>query len=52
MAHDLGVPAPEVGVQLPEDETEAQREAREQRMHDFVENAGTLWEELRGPGRA
>ncbi|MFD9517687.1 hypothetical protein [Streptomyces sp. NPDC059979] len=52
MAHDSGVPAPEVGVRLPEDETDAQREAREQRMLDFAENAGSLWEELRGPGRA
>ncbi|MFJ5174775.1 hypothetical protein ACIP68_13125, partial [Streptomyces griseoviridis] len=49
MAHDSGVPAPEVGVHIPDDETDAQREAREQRMYDFAEDAGKLWEDLRGP---
>ncbi len=51
MANDLGVAAPEVGVHIPHDETSAEREAREQRMHDFAASSGKLWEELRGPDR-
>ncbi|GGW68471.1 hypothetical protein GCM10010503_52300 [Streptomyces lucensis JCM 4490] len=52
MAHASGVAAPEVGVRIPNDETDAQREALEQRMYDFAfaEDAGKLWEDLRGPG--
>lgn len=49
MAHASGLAAPEVGVHVPDDETDAQKEAREQRMCDFTEDAGKLWEDLRGP---
>ncbi|MEV6679438.1 hypothetical protein AB0N09_21675 [Streptomyces erythrochromogenes] len=51
MAAASGFAAPEVGVHIPEDETDAQREAREQRMHDSVERGGKLWEELRRTDR-
>ncbi|MFJ7069865.1 hypothetical protein [Streptomyces sp. NPDC101115] len=48
MAEQAGVAAPAVGLHLPDDETDDQRQAREQRTHDFAENAGRLWEEIRG----
>lgn len=52
MARDAGMAAPEVGLHIPDDETDAQREAREHRMHDFSEASGRLWDEIRRPGKA
>ncbi|MGW3910570.1 hypothetical protein ACWEBX_03445 [Streptomyces sp. NPDC005070] len=47
MAQASGVAAPEVGLHIPDDETDAEKEAREQRLHDFAEDAGKLWEQIR-----